>query len=1426
MDYNELLNHLQVVGKDPSRLIFEDELTGLYNRRFLYNYFQQNIPWNALEDNPLSLLMMDLDYFKRINDSYGHDVGDQALIWVANLLREASGDKYLPIRYAGDEFMILMPLSRKKTAVSLAEKVISLSHAKPMLLDDSGKTLDLTLSIGVACAPEDAKGDKALIHKADTALYYAKKAGRDRLATVAEIVPQDVFAKTAMFQLERAAIAGRKAQLSAVAEALRKFSQRESQFLIAEGGPGMGKSMFLDTVQRSLAQTKSILQIKVAGKPQELYRPYYLIAAILSELLKARKEKGAELLKGLSAEETKDLAFILPQLSEGKNDQKKDDKAQRERVFYTLLQVTTKIMDGAPSIWVVDDLHFSDEATLLFIRQMMMRRKVPLFVCGAATEASREAGDGLGDTLGRFCASHGQEIGVRKVALSPLAEADVVRHLQAIFPRINLPKDFSRALEQTTQGNPLFLNEIVRKLVMDGKISLSGQQWMVSPLEEGYLPRSLEEIVRQKIAALDEESRSVLDQASVFGGQVSLSMLTGSSDTSEAKILEFVDKAVSQGLISSDFQLNDETVQFLSRRVLDIAYGSIQKDARQALHEKVGTYQESLYEKDLLPSAATLAYHFKRSANREKARLYEQLQGAQNSMVFNAGEAVYYSGEGPAELKPKELPLDAESVALVPNVFRTFLLAVRNTTLYPSGSRSIIVANEKAKEAIDKILDRNDILTVFQVERALLVNGKRVEIAEFKAFATSFLQLLYRLELKGVTLKRGLSMEELTALLEAFGRTKTEAIEQGFWQRFIEEQKLSHVEMSQVHYAIRGEGGIPGPDSTGEFQAGGVVQEETAEEEPVKDTLSLVPEVIKGLLNAAKSIKLYPLKSKATESAIQIALKRLRRVLRTEAHLTMARVEDSLFVNDQKVTSSDLDLVGQSFLQFLDSLGLKSMTFLPTVTPEEMRIFIGAVGDMPSGAQDKDYWQRLSNEQGLKGVLFDYRFYETRISASAGGTGAFQVAAGARGVVRKQVQVQVQAVQPGLVVDEDSFDRLLQRMPKEIGDLLLEGQEKEIISMIKRLFHGYLKSNSQVRQKVIGRCQQLFEGLITGLQNQLAKILAKPLLLVLSQEKDPAVLRDLTNLLYRLSSLLVQFAEYPVATQILLHLQRRYRKFLDVNGEQAKMLEDILMKPLDPKAQELILQDFHSKETLRQQNAVQLLGSLGKVAVPLLVEVVKGDADLRIRQLAASLLSEQGYEAAKSLKRVFMLESTPEERLQILDVMDSVTRDLKAELVKGLDDEDGQVRAKALKLARRLNTDEVEKILLERAGSMKGEEAADAIKCLGSFRPQAALEKIEVLMKTAKDKDRLIACCQTLGQIGDPKGIELLERVLSVQTFLSRRKKYLSAIRVAATVALSFIHDPRAAQLLEQCAQDRDPHVRQMADSLIHPSTPAEISNH
>ena len=79
MENQDLLNYLENSGKDPSRLIFEDELTGLYNRRYLYHFFQSKVAWESLHTHPLSLLMMDLDFFKQVNDDYGHQAGDDRL---------------------------------------------------------------------------------------------------------------------------------------------------------------------------------------------------------------------------------------------------------------------------------------------------------------------------------------------------------------------------------------------------------------------------------------------------------------------------------------------------------------------------------------------------------------------------------------------------------------------------------------------------------------------------------------------------------------------------------------------------------------------------------------------------------------------------------------------------------------------------------------------------------------------------------------------------------------------------------------------------------------------------------------------------------------------------------------------------------------------------------------------------------------------------------------------------------------------------------------------------------------------------------------------------------------------------------------------------------------------------------------------------
>lgn len=453
MEQHDLVYYLNNLGKDPSALIFEDELTGLHNRRFVLNYFQHKIVWDSLGDNHVSLLMMDVDFFKQVNDTYGHDTGDRALVHVADLLKELSGKLGLPIRYGGDEFMILLPGSGKKAALALGEKLVQTIHSAPLTLAATDHTLHLTLSIGVATAPGDAENGALLIQKADSALYLAKRLGRDRVADVAEAAAEDIFPKTAIQNLEKAKIAGRKDQLALVANALQQFSQKKSRFLIVEGASGMGKSSFLRTVRQNLEQV-TLPMISVDGTPQELFRPYYLISAVLVELLNRRKDKGKALLDSLIPAEIDNLSFVLPQLIGATIRAPEGRKRQREEIFRSLVRFVVKLVDARPFLVFVDDLHYADEASLHVFRALIIQAKIPVFFCGASSDL-QQAHIEI-NPLERFCQVHGEELEMQRIHLTPLSETDITEHLEGIFLPLPCLRDSRKNWPASPRATPCF----------------------------------------------------------------------------------------------------------------------------------------------------------------------------------------------------------------------------------------------------------------------------------------------------------------------------------------------------------------------------------------------------------------------------------------------------------------------------------------------------------------------------------------------------------------------------------------------------------------------------------------------------------------------------------------------------------------------------------------------------------------------------------------------------------------------------------------------------------------------------------------------------------------------------------------------------------------------------------------------------------
>lgn len=160
------------------RMATTDGLTGLYNHRHFHERLSGEIRRLDRFPEPLSLMLMDIDYFKKVNDTYGHPAGDKILHGVAGILKAALRSIDVPARYGGEEFAAILPGTDSKGAKNIAERLRKTVMDHPFSVD--GKTVKVTVSIGISTASISSKNKEELIERADQALYHAKKNGRNR----------------------------------------------------------------------------------------------------------------------------------------------------------------------------------------------------------------------------------------------------------------------------------------------------------------------------------------------------------------------------------------------------------------------------------------------------------------------------------------------------------------------------------------------------------------------------------------------------------------------------------------------------------------------------------------------------------------------------------------------------------------------------------------------------------------------------------------------------------------------------------------------------------------------------------------------------------------------------------------------------------------------------------------------------------------------------------------------------------------------------------------------------------------------------------------------------------------------------------------------------------------------------------------------
>ncbi|SEK22689.1 sensor domain-containing diguanylate cyclase [Ectothiorhodospira marina] len=157
----------------------KDAMTGLHNRRFLEEYSESLVAQCKRRQTPMTLMMLDLDYFKTVNDTHGHDVGDEILRELASIFQAHLRESDLVIRYGGEEFIIILLDTGAEAAMAVANKIRLAVEAHPFKV--AGSDLHKTLSIGLAAYPDDAQAFWQVLKYADVALYAAKENGRNQV---------------------------------------------------------------------------------------------------------------------------------------------------------------------------------------------------------------------------------------------------------------------------------------------------------------------------------------------------------------------------------------------------------------------------------------------------------------------------------------------------------------------------------------------------------------------------------------------------------------------------------------------------------------------------------------------------------------------------------------------------------------------------------------------------------------------------------------------------------------------------------------------------------------------------------------------------------------------------------------------------------------------------------------------------------------------------------------------------------------------------------------------------------------------------------------------------------------------------------------------------------------------------------------------
>lgn len=596
------------MNEDPTYI---DDLTGVYNRRYLKERQHQEINTYITHKTPFTVVMVDIDHFKQINDAYGHMKGDQIIKSFAQFLKNTLRTMDTVIRYGGDEFVCIMPHTGKKDAEMTYRRV--LDNCKKH--DFHG--LKITLSAGISSSPDDGSSFTELLDVADQALYDAKRSGRDRIRTRGEKkaeIPMKVFIN-------------RMKERDEIRRVIMDYGEG-IRIAVLSGNVGIGKTRLGKEVLAGI-KGKEVIWCDCIFFSDEI--PYYPIR----EIIKYRTQRlGMEILKDVPLAYKIEIGKLVPEIMIEIEEKIKglDLVMDKYRLFEGVRRALAT--GERDKIIIMDNIQWIDKESIEVLKYLLraMKDSSLTLILIYRSEEMKEA-------LEEFIAYISREVDTTEVALGSFEYQEIKESIKSILgeePNRNLTDYISHS----SGGNPFFIEEIVRGLLDSRYLMIETDTWKFIEPAKDVVPKTLTDIASRKYRTLSTEAKTVLEIASVIGW-FDMSILKGITDYNEGHLIGLLDTIYRTGLIKrihEQFKFSDA----VSRIAIYTNY--ISEVKRMVLHRAVAECLEQQYKDKEHEIIDKLAFHYFHGKDQEKGVKYCLEAGERAEEEYANSNAIrYYS---------------------------------------------------------------------------------------------------------------------------------------------------------------------------------------------------------------------------------------------------------------------------------------------------------------------------------------------------------------------------------------------------------------------------------------------------------------------------------------------------------------------------------------------------------------------------------------------------------------------------------------------------------------------------------------------------------------------------------------------------------------------------------------------------------------